>query len=218
VDGFAFFLLVNLLAYGDLLRDPANASWFSQQRVRQLECERLSQAEAHARHPGTVPPPNARSGALMQVDALACRHLLVAEGARSPRDEAILQRLEQDVGELVGLAAAVSEPDTRWIVDAHYPSPPMVRKIAGSARVALAERGRQVSDAPPRLSAGDVEVLRTLPMREAIPFACRRLHASGALQSAPDDDVALLSIALLHPGESQLHAGTCRRGEFRWLR
>lgn len=218
MDGFLLFLLANLFVYGDVARDPANAAWTSQADVRQLECERLSQADAHARHPGTVPPPNARSSTMMQIDALECRHYVVAAGAREPRDEAILQRLSDEVGELTALAATTGEQGTRWIVDAHYPSPSMVRKIASAARVALAERGLRVDDAPPRLSAGDVEVLRTLPMREAIPLACRRLHAAGALPAAADEDVAVLSVALLHPSESTLHAGVCHRGEFQWLR
>ncbi len=219
MDGFLLFLLVNVLAYGDVFADPVHAAWLGRQEARELHCERLGQAEAHERYPGRVPAPNARSGALMEIDALECRHLVVAEGTRQPRDEAILQRLEADVDELVGLASTVGDEETRWIVDAYYPSPPVVRKVANAARVSLAERGRWVSDAPPRLSAGDVEVLRTLPMREAIPVACRRLFESGALEGEQHgQNVAFLAVALLHPQESQLHAGTCRNGRFRWLR
>src|SRR5690606_12736842 len=77
VDGFLLFLLANLFVYGDVARDPANAAWTSPEQVRQLDCERLSQADAHARHPGTVPPPNARSTTLMQIDALECRQRVV---------------------------------------------------------------------------------------------------------------------------------------------
>lgn len=214
---FFLFLFLNLLAYGDLASDPANLGWTSQERLRQLECERMSQAEAHARHPGAVPPPNARSTAIMEIDALACRHRVLPVGTRELRDEAILSRLGSEVEELAALAAASADEGTRWVVDAYYPSQAMVRKIANATRVALVERGRRVDDAPPRLSAGDVEVLRTLPMREAIPFACRRLHQEGGL-AGDDDDVAFLAVALLHPSESQLHAGVCRQGAFRWLR
>src|SRR5690606_36198192 len=118
-----------------------------------------------------------------------------ADGAREPRDELILQRLEEDVGELTGLAAALGDADTHWIVDAYYPSPTVVRKVAGAARVSLVERGHSVSDAPPQFSAGDVEVMRTLPMRDAIPAACRRLHQSGALEGERHgDNVAFLAI------------------------
>src|SRR5690606_24691126 len=51
VDGFLLFLLANLFVYGDVARDPAIAAWTSQADVRQLECERLSQADADARTP-----------------------------------------------------------------------------------------------------------------------------------------------------------------------
>jgi hypothetical protein len=233
VDIFFLFLLWTSVIYGDFVEDPIHAGWLGRKHLQEQECERLSQTEAHTRYPASVPPTNSRSAALFQIDALACRHRVVENGARPARDEAILQRLQDDVGELTGLAAASSDAGTRFVVDAHYPNPEIVRKIAGASRVALVERGRQVSDRPPQLTAGDVEVLRTFPMRDAIPIACRRLHQSGALtpkkskdasaslaqdDTVVDDDVAVLSIALLHPQESQLHAGLCRRGEFRWLR
>lgn len=217
MDGFFLFLFLNLLAYGDLVRDPANLAWTSPEKLRQLECERLSQAEAHARNPGAVPAPNARSSVIMEVDALSCRYRVMPPGAREVRDEAILSRLAAEVEELTALATSRVDESTRWVVDAYYPSPSMVRKIANATRVALVERGRQVDDAPPRFSAGDVEVLRTLPMREAIPVACRRLHQEGGL-AAEGEDVAFLALALLHPSETQLHAGICRQGAFQWLR
>lgn len=219
MDTLLYFLLANLLVYGDVYDDPVNRAFFGRQKARQLDCERLSQAEAHQRYPGEVPPPHTRSSALMQIDALVCEHRVVADGTREPRDEVILQKLEEDVEELTGLAAAEVGPGTRWVVDAYYPNPAIVRKIAIASRVALAERGLWVTDQPPRLTAGDVEVLRTLPMRDALPVACRRLFATRALEGGPlGDDVAFLSLALLHPMESQLHAGICRRGQFRWLR
>jgi hypothetical protein len=245
VDVFFLFVLSTMLIYGDFVDDPIHAGWLGRQHLQEQECERISQSEAHTRYPASVPPTNARSAALFQIDALVCRHRVVENGARDARDEVILQRLQDDVGELSGLAAASSDEQTRFVVDAHYPNPEIVRKIAGASRIALAERGRRVSDRPPHLTAGDVEVLRTMPMRDAIPIACRSLHRSGALlpqkkdapkesaatespadaaendlaiRDAVDDDVALLSIALLHPHESQLHAGLCHRGQFRWLR
>jgi len=227
VDIFFIFVLWTSVIYGDFLEDPIHAGWLGRKHLQEQECERLSQTDAHTRFPASVPPTNARSAAFFQIDALSCRHRIVENGARTARDEVILQRLQDDVGELTGLAAASSDVGTRFVVDAHYPNPEIVRKIAGASRVALVERGRRVSDRPPQLTAGDVEVLRTFHMRDAIPIACRRLHQSGALTpkrnaegdaEAVDDDVAVLSIALLHPQESQLHAGLCHRGTFRWLR
>lgn len=216
----ALFLLVVsfFLGLGDLVNDPVNVAWEGRQEARQFECERLSQAEAHRRNPAMVPPPHPRATALMQIDALVCKRPIRTAGALSPRDELILGRLRDDVGELSGLAASTGDKNTHWVVDAFFPDPVMVRKITTATRVALAEQGYLVSDQPPLLSAGDAEVFRTLPVRDALPLACRRLHDSGALGRGSDEEVAFLAIALLHEKESQLHAGTCVRGEYRWLR
>jgi hypothetical protein len=235
VDFFLPFLLYGLFLYSDVVDDPVHSAWLGQTEARRYECERLSQAEAHRRYPARVPPTNARSSAIFEIDALACQARVVEDGARSPRDEVILHKLSDDVAELTALAAKSVDADTTWIVDAYYPDPNMVRKIAGASRVALAERGQRVSDAPPRFTAGDVEVLRTLPMREAIPHACRRWYAlrdepasaagmaggsdeGGRARADAIDKTAFLAVALLHAHESQLHAGVCQRGEFRWLR
>ena len=63
-------------------------------------------------------------------------------------------------------------------------------------------------------SAGDLEVLHAMPMKDAIRAACRRLFSSGRLK--PGD--AFLTVALLHRDETQLHAGVCADGGFRWVR
>ena len=149
-----------------------------------------------------------------QIDALVCRHRVAEAGQRRPREEAILSRLGDEVDELTGLAVPLVADDARWFVDAFYPDPRMVGKIAVASRMALAERGKRVSDQAPLLSAGDLEVLHALPMKDAIRAACRRLFSSGSLQ--PGD--AFLTVALLHRDETQLHAGVCADGGFRWVR
>lgn len=215
MNAFFLFLLYQLAFFGDVSNDPVNEAWKGREAARQFECERMSQAAAHQQFPGTIPAPSIRGGALMQVDALVCERRIVADGVRAPREELILGRLTDEVGQLSGLAAtAVGDDKTQWVVEAFYPNPVMVRKISGATRSALAERGLKVSDQPPRWTAGDVEVFRTLPMRDAIPLACRRLFASQHL----DPSVVFLAIALLHEKESQLHAGTCKEGVFTWLR
>jgi hypothetical protein len=219
VEQILLFLLGNLLFYGDVAGDPIHAAWGGRSALRDFECERLPQAEAHDRFPASVPAPNARTTVLVEIDALVCGHRIVERDARSPRDEAILSRLGVEVDELSALASQRGSSTTHWVVDAHYPNPVLVRKIATASRVALAERGLAVSDTTPLLSAGDVEILRTLPMRDALPHACRRLYETNVLESQSfGDDVAFLSIALLDANETQLHAGTCQKGTFTWLR
>lgn len=224
MEFFLPFLLYTSLLLGDHIGDPANEAWFGgRQALRQSECERLSHAEAYDRFPGRLPPPSARAQVLFQIDALSCERLLLPAGLRAPRDEAILRSLRDEVEPLVGLAAATGNDDTRWLVDAHYPDLVTGAKIATAARTAMAARGLATSNVGPLLPGGDVEVLRTMPLRDALPLACRRMEEGFVLDDprAADDDernVAWMTVALLHPHETQLHAGTCHRGVFRWLR
>ncbi len=216
-----YFLLTNVfLFYGDYARDPIHTVWAEGRTAAyNYECERLTQAEAHERYPGRVPPPHPRGDAIFTIDTLVCRHNVVDEGKRAARDELIMQSLSSDVAELAGLAAQQAGEDTVWVVDAFYPNFEVVRKVATAGRMTLAERGRKVTDQAPLLSAGDAEVFRTLPVKEGIELACRRLHDDGSLDGGPlGDDVAWLALALLHPKESQLHAGVCRAGRLTWLR
>ncbi|MCP4500563.1 MAG: hypothetical protein GY822_11440 [Deltaproteobacteria bacterium] len=211
---FFFYLLSQLLVFVDLADDPVHEAWQGRQAARQFECERMSQARAHEKFPGRIPATSARGTALFQIDALVCERRVIPDGTRTPRDELILGNFNDEIGELSGLAAKVGDKNTRWIVDAYYPDSAMVQKIAGATRVSLAERGLFVSDQPPIFTGGDVEVFRTLPVRYAIPLACKRLFDTHSL----DDNTAFLAIALLHEKESQLHAGICQHGKFTWLR
>lgn len=214
LDVFFLFMLGNLLWFGDIAEDPVNEAWLGRQKARQFECERISQAEAHQRYPGDVPNTSATGSTMMHIDALVCERHIVKDGVRSPRDEVILRNLSGEVTELSALAAASLKEGTRWKVDAYYPNPVITRKVANASRMAFAERGISVSDAPPRFTAGDVAAFRKMKMRDAIAASCERLHDTGQL----DDDEAFLALALLHARESQLHAGTCYKGKFRWIR
>lgn len=214
MEVFIFYLLTGLILFGDQANDPIQSAWLGRTNARQFECERMSQAQAHNRYPGSVAAPNARAGALMQIDALACHHRVAADGQRDPREETILARLDDEVSEMTGLALPVAGDDARWFVDAFYPDETMVQKIAGASRVALVQQGQRVMDTAPLLSAGDLIVLHSLPMKDAIPAACKRLFDSKKL--VPGD--AFLTVALLHREESQLHAGVCVDSGFRWLR
>jgi hypothetical protein len=194
--------------------DPSPGFFQSKTAARNLDCTRLTQAQAHQLHPGQVPDVPARDLAGGSTDALVCATRIMNHGERPPRDEAILSTLRQTVGAITQLAGAVTTEPVTWHVDAFYPQPAVAAKIAVAARTDLAERGLRVSDRVPLLAAGDVALLSTLAPREAYPLACARYHAH---QSLGEGD-AFLGLMIVDPRETTLHAGLCLRGEWRWLR
>ncbi|MDP2345288.1 MAG: hypothetical protein Q8O67_30370 [Deltaproteobacteria bacterium] len=207
-------LILGLITLTDHAGDPVQQAWKGRQESRQLECERMSQAEAHERYPADVPRTHPRATALVKIDAVVCRRRLIRYGERDARDELILSSLGQDVGELARQAAALGGPTTRWHVDAFYPQPQIVQKIATAARSTLAASGHLVSSQAPMLAAADSVILNNMSMADALPVACQRFFAEGTLGA----DDAWLALTLIRPQESQLHAGACINGAWRWLR
>lgn len=210
---FLILLLLPLPVALDLATDPANDVWQSRVERRSLECVRMSQTAAHERFPGRVPEASARMNE-SDADALACTRTIMVEGERPARDEAILSRLRQSVAEIAEAASATVPADRVWQVESFYPQPAVAAKIAVAARTHLVERGKAVSDRVPLLAAGDVVVIGHMPPREAFPVACARYYAEKSLGSGD----AFLGIMLVDPRETQLHAGLCLDGQWRWLR
>lgn len=211
-----FWLLVLLWlapSLADRLHDPAPGVWQSKEEVRNLECARMPQTAAHERYPGVVPEPSPRTGTMVQIDALICSRRVIGLGTRAARDEVILSSLSRTVGELTQSAQAWAGSDGTWQVEAFYPDPRVASKIAGAARTDLAGRGLRVSERVPLLAAGDLAVMRGLPAKELYPWACRRWFDLASL--GPAD--TLLGVALLDERETQLHAGVCSQGNWRWL-
>jgi len=193
--------------------DPAPGITQTKAYSRNLECDRVSQAHAHELYPGKVPdlPPR---GSYSNIDALVCTTRLAEPGERAARDEVILTSLRQTVGQITRLASALAPDQTTWHVDAFYPQPTVAQKISVAARIDLAERGHQVSDRVPVLAAGDIAVLARLSAAKAYPLACRRYFAEKVL--AEND--AFLGLMIIDARETDLHAGICLRGEWKWLR
>jgi len=209
-------LILLLLPFGYFAQrayDPSPGITRSRTEARNLDCVRTSQADAHERFPGLVPAPAAR-GTLSQVDAVTCSRRIMSYGERPAQDEVILSSLRQSVGTLTQAAAAIAGENVRWHVDAFYPSQPVAAKISVAARMDLAERGHRVSDRVPVLAAGDIAVLGALPPREAYPLACKRYFAEHSLS----DGDAFLALMIVDAQETQLHAGLCLAGTWRWLR
>lgn len=194
-------------------KDPAAGFVQTKEQARNYDCHRYSQEEAHERFPGTVPEPPPRGGNFGVKDALICRRRLVDWGERDGRDEVILTSLRSTVDEIVRLAGTAAPPKARWYVDAFYPSPAVAQKLSVAARVSLAERGQQVSDQVPLLAAGDISVLARLPPSKAYGVACKRYLEEQVLARGE----VFLGIMTLDSRESQLHAGVCIDGEWRWL-
>lgn len=212
METLLIMLLMPLPIFMGRAYDPSPGIFQSKEEARNLECTRLSQAEAHARFPGQVPEPPAR-GMGIDTDALSCTRRFMRIGERPARDEAILSSLRQSVGDITQSANALEAGELTWHVDAFYPQPAVAAKISVAARTALVERGRKVSDRVPVLAAGDIAVLWKLPPNRAYPLACARYFAEGVLT---ERDV-FLGVMLVDERETQLHAGLCARGEWKWL-
>lgn len=206
-------IAVLLVLAGCATTDPAPGILTSKKDSRNLECTRISQAAAHQLYPGKVPdlPPR---GSYSNIDALTCMTRITEPDDRPARDEVILTTLRQTVGEITRLASALAPEQTTWHVDAFYPQAAVAQKISVAARTDLAERGHKVSDRVPVLAAGDIAVLARLSAGKAYPLACKRYFTEKVLVE-PD---AFLGLMIIDARETDLHAGVCVAGEWRWLR
>lgn len=212
METLLIMLLMPLPIFVGRAHDPSPGIFQSKEEARNLECTRLSQAEAHDRFPGQVPEPPAR-GTTAVSDALACTSRFMRIGERPARDEVILSSLRQSVGAITQTAGALEAGELTWYVDAFYPEPAVAAKISVATRTDLVERGRKVSDRVPVLAAGDIAVLWKMPPQQAYPLACKRYFAQGVLT---ERDV-FLGVMIVDARETQLHAGLCARGEWKWL-
>jgi hypothetical protein len=177
------------------------------------DCERLDLARGHERFPVLVPPTDPRSEVTQDVDVLACRRRLVRPGAREPLVAALLQDLGPRTDALTALAVPFAERPTRVFVEAFTPDPALSQKVATAARTALASHGLPVQRLAPLPAAADVEVMRLLPVADAIPWSCRRLAADGQLGERD----LFVALAVVDPLETSLHVGACTGGRFAWL-
>jgi hypothetical protein len=212
METLLIMLLMPLPAFMGRVHDPSPGIFQSKEEARNLECTRISQAEAHERFPGEVPEPPARDVPSVR-EALTCTRRFMRIGERPARDEVILSSLGQSVGEITQTASSLEEGELIWHVDAFYPEPAVAGKISVAAKTDLVERGRKVSDRVPVLAAGDIAILWKLPPRQAYPLACERYFAEGVLT---ERDV-FLGLMIVDPRETRLHAGLCARGEWKWL-
>ena len=206
-------LLVQLSMFAGRPYDPSPGIWHGKAEGRNLDCSPLSQQRAHELHPGEIPAPLARLNN-QESEALICTRRIMRNGERPDRDEVILASLRTSVGEIAEVASALGQGELTWHVDAFYPQPEVAGKISVAARTELAEQGRRVSDKVPVLAAGDIQVLGRMAPKDAYPLACKRYFEQHAL----GDDDAFLGIMLVDERETQLHAGLCLDGEWRWLR
>lgn len=201
-----------------LFADPLPGIFHSKEEARNMDCRRLTQAQAHELYPGDIPEPSGRTIAGTTTGVLACQRRFIRLGERPARDEVILTSLRDTVGDIVQGAIAQPElkdvPVVTWHVDAFYPSIEVAAKIAVAARTELAERGHRVSDRVPVLAAGDIAVLSRLTPQESYPIACKRYFAEGVLK----DGDAFLGLMIVDPHETQLHGGVCVRGTWSWFR
>jgi hypothetical protein len=176
-------------------------------------CERSDLARGHERHPVFVPPTDPRSEVTQDVDVLACRTPLVRPGARAPLADALLFDLGPRTDALTALAVPFAARPGRVFVEAFTPDPALSQKVATAARTALAAQGLAVQRLAPVPAAADVEVMRAMPVADALPWSCRRLAADGQL----GENDLFVALAVVDPLETALHVGACAGGRFVWL-
>lgn len=206
------FVLLPLPLYSELFREPGPGGTTDALDVRDLDCQRLSLDAARRRHPGEIGRRRAR-GDIVERDAMLCTPRIFSWGEREARDEAILSHLTETTDAIVSTALEEPGPFT-WIVQSHYPNAVVAAKLEFAAKAALVESGKRVSDRRLRLSARDVERFGRMPVTASASVACQRFATNGSL--APEE--RLLAIYLVHPEETDLHAGLCRDGHWTWLR
>ncbi len=212
METLLIMLLMPLSVFAGRPDDPVPGIWHEKAESRNLECTRVDQLRAHELLPGQIPAPAPR-GSLPEVEALICKQRYMRLGERPARDEVILTSLRKSVAEITEVAGAVGPAEVTWHVDAFYPQPEVASKISVAARTELAEQGRRVSDKVPLLAAGDIAVLSRMAPKDAYPLACQRYFAQGALKQ----NEAFLGIMIVDERETQLHAGLCLDGAWRWL-
>lgn len=203
-----------LLALALTAAQAAPLPWpfFGGLRQRNLECDVLDPQLASERYPGRINAPRPR-GDYVARTVIACQERLFAPGVRPPREDAVLSDLDARTAALAQRAATVTAPGRTWMVEANDVSGPLTAKIRFATQNALMAEGLAVSDRLPRLAPADMYILGRRPPLEAWPAACVRYAATGTL--GPTD--ALLVVTALHPSETNLHAGVCLDGAWRWL-
>lgn len=210
------FVILPLPIYMDLAHDPAPGLTASREEVRNLECRRLDEVEAHHLHPEIVGESSAR-GDYIERDVVVCERRMIDLNFRRPRDEAILSRLQSISAEIVRSARALPVAGTdrvTWMVEVFYPEPQLASKISFAVKNDLIQAGEAVSDRTPRLTAQDIAILGPKPVAEGIPVACARYHRRKTVA----DGQRLLGVVLADAEATDLSAGVCDRGEWRWVR
>lgn len=193
--------------------DPAPSLFKSRSSARNLECERLPVQQAADRYPGSVLPVGPR-GDLMERSVLVCHQRMVAPDLRRPADEALLVSLSESADQMARLASLRPElQDATWLVQSHTTSGEVDAKLAFATKNALIDKGLSVSDRTPVLGFDDLDVITRMPPFEAYPAACGRYTDTGSLGPGQ----VLLSLVVLDPRESVVHAGLCSEGGWTWL-
>jgi len=196
------------------LNDPAPNIVRSRDRARNLVCVRVEPLQGAVEYPGRIQPPRPR-GDDADRSTLVCRERLLRRGLRAPRDEAVLNTLE-DRAQDVALRVSSLDPalrDRTWLVETFYDHPEVLDKISFATQNALMAQGLSVSDRHPKVAPGDVEVLTRLDPMEAYPAACARYQATGSVSGTD----ALLALVALDRRATELQAGLCVDGRWTWL-
>lgn len=193
---------------------PAPGLLRTKQGARQLDCQPVDDYRGVHTHPGVIEPPPPR-GSFGEHNTVVCAERWLRAGLRSPHTEAILSSLDTSTRALAARAGDEHPhlAQRTWLVEAHHFDTQVAAKLRFATQAALIDAGRPVSDRVPIWTPSDISVLTRLPPERAYAAACKRAHDSGQLS---DNDV-LMSVLVLDPRETILHAGVCTRGHWAWL-
>ena len=204
---FWFAALIYILAVPyvvELMEDPAPGLARSVTEARGIKCRMLSKDEAILTGRFEVAE---NEGSVGTEDRyVTCDRGVFNPGERADQDEAILSDLNSHAIKTATTAIEAFPDVKQWRVAVHYPVIAVSYKINRAVWVALKEKR--------------VQVVAESRYSEVEPFPAEPLLAENLKcdkHFGLDSSQTLLNIQLVDPNETQLHAGVCHKGAWKWL-
>lgn len=187
----------------ELLHDPSPGLTRTVTSSRQTECRVLSREEVEARNKAQIV--EAVNEDEVSGTYLHCEQRIFSAGERHARDEEVLARLSQDSARIA--ASAIEQfPNSKWVVSVHYPVLVLKDKIEKATVVSLKEKQALVY----AKHAFHSKTAFPIDAELASKLNCQRHYSL-------EDGYTLLEVVLADARETQLHAGVCAKGGWKWL-
>lgn len=214
---FEFFLIVTLPFAIPLLfetfQDPGPGLLTPITSARGRDCRSITREEGTRIRADAVAEASDKSS-YFEENFTHCRSPVFSQGERPKRQEAILAHLSESVTYAVTKAQDAFPKMQTWYTEAHADDTSLARKANFALKVELRSRGSNVSDAILSLPASELVAAQSIHRLNLPEDICQRMTRTKLLPN----DSALLLLASLDENETQLHAGVCQGGIWRWLR